>query len=345
MTQGTGIIPGTRASGDRFGTSVATAAQSPQLLAIGAPNDNVGAANDAGTVTVVRFDANGGPTAAPLLSQNSAGVDDTAESGDRFGTAIGLMGATLVAGVPGEDLGSAANAGSVHSIRAADTAGPYVDDLLTQNTSGIADSPEAGDEFGGSLYVFKNNLSGVYNLAVAAPGEDVGSVTDAGVIYWLLHNSESTWIGTRFSQNSPGVSDMAERGDRFGSRLLAETIHTPGGFQNLIFVGTPSENIGSAVDAGLVQVLYPSGETLLTLSQSTSGFAGSPASGDHFGASLGSTVDTQATLIVSAPDDAGYPRGVVHGVRWSRLLGFGGNSYTLTPGTNGRTFGASVTTS
>ena len=350
LSQGTGIMPGNRGAGDRFGSALATPAGGlARLLAIGAPNDNVASIGDAGTVTVVRFNDAGDPSSARLFSQNTSGISDGAEPGDRFGAAVGMMGerggstADLVVGVPGEDVGSVTNAGTVQTIRRVHSAGPYPNDLLNQNSSGVSDSVEVGDEFGSSLYVHFQGGSLVYNMLVSAPKENLGSVADAGVVHYLLRNSLTGWGQFWMaSQDSAGVTDSAESGDLFGTTVaIAGFVSTPGGLRDLILIGSPHEDVGSASNAGLVQVLDTLGRSEFTLSQSSSGVAGSPASGDHFGTAVDS-IGYPASLLITAPDDTGFSRGVMHGIRWNRLFTGSGLTYTLTPGTNGSRFGASI---
>lgn len=343
LSQGSGIMPGNRGAGDRFGTALATGPQLHQWLFIGAPADNVGSKGDTGTVTSVRFDASGNPIAAHLISQDTAGLEGAAVVGDRFGAALAVLAdACLVVGVPGEDIGSYANAGQVQTVCNIPAGGSYSDDVLTQNSTGVSDSVEAGDGFGSSVVVHIGN-SEVAKLGVGVPREDVGSITDAGVVHWLNRmGSPARWVdGFLVSQNSTGVSDSAESGDRFGTKLYAAVIGTPQGLRDLIMIGSPYENVGSAADAGIVQVLDATGRSEFTLSQSSSGVAGSPASGDHFGAAI-NTIGWPASLLIGAPDDTGYSRGVVHGIRWNRLFTGTGLTYTLTPGPNGRRFGASI---
>jgi hypothetical protein len=78
----------------------------------------------------------------------------------------------------------------------------------------LQDNPEAGDQFGSALSA-KVLGGGAVDLAVGAPGEDVGATVDAGAAN-LLSNT-----GTGL----PGVSGQAllqasiEAGDRFGAAL------------------------------------------------------------------------------------------------------------------------------
>ncbi|MFH8564717.1 FG-GAP repeat protein [Streptomyces sp. NPDC017988] len=89
-------------------------------LAVGVPGATVGGQAKAGYVSVVWGGANGlGGHGSTTVSQSTAGVPGTAEAGDEFGKAVdsndmnGDGYADLIVGAPGEDMGTAANAGSV----------------------------------------------------------------------------------------------------------------------------------------------------------------------------------------------------------------------------------------
>jgi hypothetical protein len=109
------------------------------LLLVGAPGEDVGTVAEAGAVAVFQ--------ASPLTTQGSyqlwqgqsGRVGGVAEAGDHFGAA--LASSTLI-GAPGEDVGSAVDAGSVYAY----LDGKY--QQITQDSTGIPDSVEAGDRFG-----------------------------------------------------------------------------------------------------------------------------------------------------------------------------------------------------
>jgi len=72
------------------------------------------------------------------------------------------------------------------------------------------------------------NNDGFADLAVGVPGEDVGSIPDAGAVN-VLYGSASKLTGTGsqiFTQDSPGVPYSAEAGDFFGGALAAGDPHT-----------------------------------------------------------------------------------------------------------------------
>ena len=74
------------------------------------------------------------------------------------------------------------------------------------------DAAEAGDQFGAVLTTGDFNGDGYADLAVGVPGEDVGSISDAGavhVLYGSVSGLTSTW-DQLWTQDSPGVPGVAQ---------------------------------------------------------------------------------------------------------------------------------------
>ncbi|MEV5429160.1 FG-GAP and VCBS repeat-containing protein [Streptomyces sp. NPDC052701] len=116
-------VPGTAEKGDGFGTDVQVAdvdGDGREDVVTGVPHEDLGGVADAGAVVVLRG-ARGGPTGsgAQVVTQNTAGVPGTAETGDLFGRSAHLGDANrdgradLAVGAPGENTGS----GSVWTFR------------------------------------------------------------------------------------------------------------------------------------------------------------------------------------------------------------------------------------
>ncbi|MBE8474458.1 FG-GAP-like repeat-containing protein [Streptomyces justiciae] len=95
---------------------------------------------------------------------------------------------------------------------------------FTQDTPGVPGAYEDVDFFGTSVSAADINGDGRADLAVGAPGEEIGYDDGAGIVD-VLYGTEAGLTGTgaqAFTQNTAGVPGAAEPGDAFGGavRLL-----------------------------------------------------------------------------------------------------------------------------
>ena len=292
-------------------------------LVLGVPGEDIGSVVDAGALTVVYGDATG---VDPRRSQSlSAGgrLGGRADTGDRFGQtfAVGDINgdglSDLVVGAPSDRVGSVSSAGSVTAVHghvAGLGAGPSTMIAQGAPASGVA---ETGDHFGASVALGDIDGDGWADAVVGAPGEDVGSSFDPGVIHVVRGSSSGLTARTDqvFSQ-AGDVAGLVEPGDRFGSALATGDFNADGHID--VAVGVPGEDIGSEANAGAVVLLYGTSEGLsATGSRSmTQGgsLAGEPQADDRFGAAMVAADfngDGFADLAVGSPgESAGAARGV-----------------------------------
>lgn len=137
-----------------------------------------------GSVHVHYGSANGSfGSPAETLNQDTAGVPGVAENGDRFGAALAVADVNrdgrddLIAGAPGEAIGSRAGAGAAWLLRGGalgllDTNGAATSVTWNQDTSGVPGVAEAGDAFGAAVASGDGNGDGVPDVAVGSPGEN-----------------------------------------------------------------------------------------------------------------------------------------------------------------------------
>ncbi|MGP3998644.1 FG-GAP repeat protein [Streptomyces sp. 8N706] len=100
------------------------------------------------------------------------------------------------------------------------------------------------------------NGDGVADLVVATPGAPVGGYTDAGSVTVLYGstNGVSPARSATVTQNSTGVPDAAETGDRFGSTYATGDLDADG-YTDLV-VGAPGDQVGSGGSFGALTVLW-----------------------------------------------------------------------------------------
>ncbi|WP_432194498.1 FG-GAP-like repeat-containing protein [Streptomyces sp. bgisy027] len=90
--------------------------------------------------------------------------------------------------------------------------------VVHQDTTGVPGAGESGDSFGAALGVGDINGDKYADVVVGAPGEDLGSVRDAGMVTVLFGSASGlTTKGAKgYTQDTSGVPGTAESNDSFG---------------------------------------------------------------------------------------------------------------------------------
>ncbi|MFD3378442.1 MULTISPECIES: integrin-like protein [unclassified Streptomyces] len=129
---------------------------------------------------------------AQTLDQNTVGVPGVAETGDRFGASLAVTDVNgdgrddLVAGAPGEAIGTRAGAGAATLLFGGETGlvdayGEGHSVAYQQDTPRLPGVAEAGDAFGAAVAAGDYDHDGRADIAVGSPGENARS---GGV--WVL---------------------------------------------------------------------------------------------------------------------------------------------------------------
>jgi FG-GAP repeat len=272
-------------------------------LAVGAPNEAVGASQGAGVVNVLFGSAGGlSGTGSQLFTEgNTEPGEGLSNPFDRFGAALAAGdfdddGADdLAIGVPEAFIGNGDGAGMIVVLDGSAGGLVNTDQFFSQDTPGAGSATEPFDSFGDTLAVGDFNNSGTEDLAVGVPFEDVGAVVDAGAVNVLYGRPATGLTGLSsqiFTQDSPGVGSRAEEFDQFGLALAGADFNADDADD--LAVGAPGENVGSVLVAGAVNVLYGStnrlsgtGSQLFT--QDSPGVGSTAEEFDQFGAALDAT--------------------------------------------------------
>lgn len=208
-------------------------------VAIGDPAATVGGQAAAGNVTI----SYGGTGTTQVLQQGADNVGGGPEAGDKFGFAVATYDANrdgcadLAVGIPGEAIGTVAEAGAVVVLLGSPAGlskGPAAI-WYDQGVTGWGDDVEAADWFGYALAA-GTTAGGDPFLAVGAPGEDIGTAVDAGIVHYRRGTANVTMWG------GAGVPGSAENDDRVGWSLTATPHH--------VVVGSPGEAIGTSTWSG-----------------------------------------------------------------------------------------------
>jgi hypothetical protein len=278
--------------------------------AVGDPKAVIGGDAEAGAVHVVY----GGGKGTAELDQDQDVVPGGAEPGDRFGYALAAVdydkdGYTdLAVSSPYEDAGSIADVGMVSVIYGSPNGlgkGRASDNYAQgEGNGGLKDAgKEKGDTLGYSLAAGITRDNEPF-IVIGDPGEDVGSVVDAGSVVYV-HGNTNVYL----SQNA-GLPGSPEAGDKVGTAVAADMTN--------IVIGIPGEDIGDKADAGGVAVLThnlgPNGKPIVRagIDQDLDKISGGAEKGDETGESVAIVpkgTNGDSIIAVGAPGESIVPSG------------------------------------
>ncbi|MEU8650132.1 VCBS repeat-containing protein [Streptomyces sp. NPDC048737] len=282
-----------------------TAIADPEATDAGVPK--------AGAVHIVY----GGGKGTLTLTQTLDNVPGVPEAGDQYGYALAVYDADLdgcsdlAVGSPYEDIGTAADSGSVHVIYGS-TSGlnggtKAVKEFYQGTDKPLGGGAEADDWVGYAVAAGKTSAGQPY-LLIGSPGESIGTIEDAGGFYYVSGTAQTATLTHQDTETGGAVAGSAEQDDRFGTTLAATPTH--------FAVGTPGEALGTVTFAGGVGLFthtLTSGYPKPTggLGQDQDAIGGSEEIGDQFGAALamvpyrasGATSTTESLLAVGVPGE------------------------------------------
>ncbi|WP_371578500.1 FG-GAP-like repeat-containing protein [Streptomyces sp. NBC_01314] len=126
--------------------------------------------------------------------------------------------------------------------------------LLASGLTPLALATPAGAAV--AKYTDDYNGDGYRDLAVGAPGTDVGSASSAGAVVVLYGSKSGASAANRsvITQNTSGVAGSAERQDHFGASLASADFNKDG-YADLA-VGATGEGVGVDTYVGQVTILW-----------------------------------------------------------------------------------------
>jgi hypothetical protein len=164
---------------------------------------------------------------------------------------------------------------------------------LSQDSVGMPNAAEPGDEFGHALAVYDANADGCADIVVGIPYEDISTNVDAGLVQIVYGAPTGLNTGRAVTEHYQGSSGTLgggpESGDWTGYALAAgkSSSGTP-----YLLIGAPGEALYSSEDAGVFWYVHGTAQTVVGIHQdSTTGGAvpGALEPDDRYGASLAAT--------------------------------------------------------
>ncbi len=248
---------------DFFGAELASGdfdADGYDDLAIGAPDADISGLPSSGAVWTLYGTAGGlTATGSERLHQDNPRVRDSAEFGDRFGASLAAAdfdndGYTdLAVGIPGEDIFAVNAAGAVqifYGLHVGLSAPGNI--IIHQDSPFVPGVAQTDDEFGVTLATGDINGDGRADLVVGVPSEEIDGDINAGQMHILFGAVNGiTTNGSEFWYHS-----AHEPGDRYGHALAVGDFNDDG--YDDVITGSPGEDIGDIVDAGMITIGYGS---------------------------------------------------------------------------------------
>ena len=233
-------IKGVAAEFDSFGETIAAGdfdGDGFDDLAVGIPGRDFSGLFNAGAVSIMYGSASGISTRDKLLTLNSSGIKGVPSSFDRFGLAmhtgdVDMDGYDdLGIGIPEFDIPDnpfQSSEGAVSVVFGSAAGLSTRDQLLHQASTGVLGAAESLDRFGANVLFGDFNGDMHFDLVVGVPGEDIGSIPDAGSVNILYGTTgKITAVGDQaFSQNTSGVRGISEMSDTMGLLRSANNFFT-----------------------------------------------------------------------------------------------------------------------
>ncbi len=284
-------VPGTVESNDRFGYSLGG---TNRFFAVGSPGEAIGDQEFAGGVAIFSHTLSGGlPTPLVGIDQDGAGIGGVPEAGDGFGTSISMASyrpsnqtynsdAVLAIGIPGEDIGTAADAGSVEVVRVQPSGAFSQVATFDAGSTDVEGDPVPGDFMGQRVSINNTDTTVVtttanIRLAVGVPGKDTATVKDAGAIQVFRPLDTAIGANDRLLTRGSGLPGTATARDYVGMALASGTTN--------LYVGVPNSKASDSPKGALYVLPWSDADGTTSTGTKTylPGQDGLPDVGEAFG--------------------------------------------------------------
>lgn len=302
-----GRVPGKAEHFDAFGAALAVGDFNNDKfddLVIGVPGEDLGSAEDSGLIIVLYGRKSGLNRRGAAFSQSGSVPGDNA-SGDAMGKALtvgdfnGDGRDDVAVGVPGKASAGMDGAGVVLVFSGGSGGLSEGATRLIDQDSDIPGDSEVDDAFGsvlaaGNFNGDKLNGNDLDDLVVGIPLKTVGGQVKAGQVVVIPGSASGPDEATSIAFSQSGTGGFTEADDRFGASLRVGNFNgdklNKGDLDDLA-VASPTEDLGSRVDAGIVHVVYGSAGGLdlgsaVGFHQAKRGIKGKAEPGDRFGTGL-----------------------------------------------------------
>jgi hypothetical protein len=291
LNQNSSGVPGDAEANDRFGYSLTA---TNRYFAVGTPGEGAGDLKFAGGVAIFSHTLSGGmPTPLVGLGQDNAGIGGVSEAGDSFGASVSLTGyrpsdqtynsdALLAVGIPGEDIGTARDAGGVLVVRI-QPSGAYTQIAAFDNGVPDVEGDAVANDFMGQRVSIVNTDANVVTtsanvrLAAGEPGKDTATVKDAGAVHIFRPLDTAIGAADKVLTRGSGLPGTATARDYTGIAVVGGTTS--------LYVGVPYSK-ASATSKGVLYVVPWTdidGTTSTGTTANQPGSDGLPDAGTTFG--------------------------------------------------------------
>ncbi|MDT0343493.1 S1 family peptidase [Streptomyces litchfieldiae] len=230
--QNTAGISGDAQAGDRFGATLSMAAYRPSgaagatdsVLAVGVPREDRTVdgtlRSDSGRVVTLQVTAAGSVSELANIHQENAGVEGVAETDDEFGATVSVANTApravstastmlLAVGVPGENIGTSAEAGAIQTFSPLGAPGDSDFWIEAGNASGLPGAPGPEQFMGRHIHATGTHL----NVGMPNGPAPYGALH---ALPWANATGGRTGATGEVTTHQPGQGDLPASGVAFG---------------------------------------------------------------------------------------------------------------------------------